>query len=803
VKSWKTRWFELRVDGSLNYFKKQGSPQLIGTIHIHPKHTCLQIVHQFNQIAQLGLTYKTFETVVEPEREVTQGNNNELKLDISKVYAVYKRRHRRNMSINNAQDVIPLTPPSIGAHFAMNSRQQIQQQPRKLGRKGSGKMFNLRMFTKTGTELNNFKFTISTLNPEGQVIETRKLNAPTEQDRYKWISAIERLLVYISDTEKQQLSLKVNENNLFSSSAQYMDFGIVCCANPKHLLNMMDFIPKVEEDELIALMVVMDKFGDTDMASLRLCEAALVEEMRNSNDQGTLFRRNSLSTRLITNFLRVHGLTFLQPMLRQILTNIIAEDADYEIAEDKIRQNLLASKNNISEEELGIEIKKIQQHNCEALKELTRKLLEDIMSFSLIHCPLEIRLLMKSMYELSDKEWKCGAMCVGALFFLRFVCPVIISPHLFNISNMPKRNAQRTLVLLTKIIQNISNGISTSNKEAFMNLLHDFVQEMKEPVAEFETELAKVEKQSHEELKVSQYIDDNLLLLCLQILHRLFQKVSTNNCLNIPNPNIQDYYRSILSSLRFEPVAPRRSRRIGITFSPPAFHSSKGNLRNSNHPGDKNANTDINNGSSSNAESKNAKEKRNESSNSGSSSVRKRSFEWDLSDKEIACGQIISCINSSIGSVLLDINSQLLNQSLAQIHLESLSETPCNIHFSSTAIEPAMMKLASAIYAFLRLNLGERAWATIEDLIRKHSLLTDLFNSVSQRTEFVEVMQFEDLKLHFILWAALNNGCLLSSLEIMLSPLEDNDIDEKMKKRKKKIIDLLAIPNWSCYHSNS
>lgn len=55
---------------------------------------------------------------------------------------------------------------------------------------------------------------------------------------------------------------------------------------------------------------------------------------------------------------------------------------------------------------------------------------------------------------------------IGGFFFLRFFCPVLINPNGNNIvSETVPATARRTIVIVTKIIQNISNGIEFGKKE--------------------------------------------------------------------------------------------------------------------------------------------------------------------------------------------------------------------------------------------------------------------------------------------------------------------------------------------------
>ncbi len=66
--------------------------------------------------------------------------------------------------------------------------------------------------------------------------------------------------------------------------------------------------------------------------------------------------------------------------------------------------------------------------------------------------------------------------CVGALLFLRFLCPAIIAPDGFGLIPAAELGtARRALTLVAKPIQNLANGVRFGKKEEFMIPLNEFV----------------------------------------------------------------------------------------------------------------------------------------------------------------------------------------------------------------------------------------------------------------------------------------------------------------------------------------
>jgi len=96
------------------------------------------------------------------------------------------------------------------------------------------------------------------------------------------------------------------------------------------------------------------------------------------------------------------------------------------------------------------------------------------------------------------KKWRkkfenTGTLSLAGFIFLRFICPAIISPTGSNIVEGTEISvdAQRHLILIAKIIQNIANGVLFGQKEPFMLTFNNFVESNIEKVKIFLHELAQ------------------------------------------------------------------------------------------------------------------------------------------------------------------------------------------------------------------------------------------------------------------------------------------------------------------------
>ncbi len=65
---------------------------------------------------------------------------------------------------------------------------------------------------------------------------------------------------------------------------------------------------------------------------------------------------------------------------------------------------------------------------------------------------------------------------VSTLFFLRFVCPALITPHVHKIVKKELPPAlRRSLILFTKVIQNAANDVLFGGKESYMKAFNPFL----------------------------------------------------------------------------------------------------------------------------------------------------------------------------------------------------------------------------------------------------------------------------------------------------------------------------------------
>ncbi|SSD59053.1 uncharacterized protein SCODWIG_00814 [Saccharomycodes ludwigii] len=76
--------------------------------------------------------------------------------------------------------------------------------------------------------------------------------------------------------------------------------------------------------------------------------------------------------------------------------------------------------------------------------------------------------------------------CVSGFLFLRYFCPLLLNPKMFNIiPDHPTENTRRTLTLVTKILLNLSTLTYFGKKEPWMIKMNDFIAEYRDELIDY------------------------------------------------------------------------------------------------------------------------------------------------------------------------------------------------------------------------------------------------------------------------------------------------------------------------------
>ncbi|XP_055695811.1 ras GTPase-activating protein raskol isoform X2 [Lutzomyia longipalpis] len=220
---------------------------------------------------------------------------------------------------------------------------------------------------------------------------------------------------------------------------------------------------KAKEDIGQALVLLMHSHG---MAGAFLTDVVALDLLR-VGDQRLTFRGNSLATKSMEAFLKLTGEQYLQDTLSAPIAEIISSDRDCEVDPAKATGSLSRQ-----QQALRNAVKVAWSSIAESHKHFPPQLRNCFATF-------RERLQQLNREDMADN-------LISASIFLRFLCPAILSPSLFNITNeLPSARATRNLTLVAKTLQTLANFTRFQAKEGFMEFLNDFLEQEAGRMKEF------------------------------------------------------------------------------------------------------------------------------------------------------------------------------------------------------------------------------------------------------------------------------------------------------------------------------
>ncbi|XP_058119473.1 neurofibromin isoform X1 [Anopheles coustani] len=226
-------------------------------------------------------------------------------------------------------------------------------------------------------------------------------------------------------------------------------------------------------------------------------------EVEVSDCMQTLFRGNSLGSKIMAFCFKIYGASYLQGLLEPLIRPLLDEPTNsFEVDPARLE----------SSEDIEV--------NRKNLIALTQKVFDAIVN-SADRFPPQLRSMCHCLYQVLSKRFpnllqnNIGA--VGTVIFLRFINPAIVSPQELGIvGKQVPTQIKRGLMLMSKILQNIANHVEFS-KEQHMLCFNDFLRAHFEAGRRFFIQIASdcetVDQTSHSMSFIS---DANVLAL-----HRL------------------------------------------------------------------------------------------------------------------------------------------------------------------------------------------------------------------------------------------------------------------------------------------
>eukprot|EP00474_Spongospora_subterranea_P010430 CRZ10888.1 hypothetical protein [Spongospora subterranea] len=247
--------------------------------------------------------------------------------------------------------------------------------------------------------------------------------------------------------------------------------------------------------------VVFDFYGDQydtrdERLLLSLFGHILHAEFSSALSMGSLLRANTAVTNMMTAYSRRGpGLSILSDILSEPLKRITSETSlDLELNPVAVYKDMISQREtetgqsftgprDCSYEECckNPEVAELLESRRARLIELATDILQRICN-NVEHVPYGMRWICKKLKDLSTHFFpgadnrRVGSM-VGGYIYLRFFNPVVVTPDALDfVRGKVSKKMRRNLILIAKLLQNLSNDLKFGEKEPYMTECNSFIE---------------------------------------------------------------------------------------------------------------------------------------------------------------------------------------------------------------------------------------------------------------------------------------------------------------------------------------